>query len=179
MNGGERLGGALAVTCVTLGLVTWPLAFNLGAYGQVFYQDVFRVVVASSILFAIVWVTRPYRAPWIWLVRLALISPLAWLLAAGLIVGSTSEALDRPAFLIWLVLILCVSVPISLRLLADLFAPEVSSVEDRRVSAAIVALVVVVAALGFAAGRNNHRFMTCADFTLAGSSEPENCSRAD
>jgi len=48
MSAGEQLGGALAVTCITLGLITWPLAFNLGAYGEVLYEDIFRVVVASS-----------------------------------------------------------------------------------------------------------------------------------
>ena len=38
-------------------------------------------------------------------------------------------------------------------------------------------LIVVVAGIGFASGRHNDRFMTCADFSVAGSSEPENCSQ--
>lgn len=168
--------GPLAVTAVTLGLVTWPIAFNLGAYGEVFYDDVFRVVVAASTLFAIVVVRRPYASAWTWLVAGALASPLAWLMTAGIVVGSTSEALDRPAFLVWLVLILVVSLPISLRLLADLFAPELMSGTNRRVGGAMVVLMIVVAGLGFGAGRNNDRFMTCTDFAVAGSSEPENCS---
>ena len=172
-----RLGGPIAVTCVTLGLITWPIAFNLGAYGQVFYDDVFQVVVASSILFVIATVTRPYPSPWIWLVQLALASPMAWMVTAGFVVGSTSEAVDRPAFLIWLVLILLVSVPISLRLLLDLFSPEISQVADRRLAWGVVALVVVVAGVGYASGRHNDRFMTCEDFSVAGSSEPANCSR--
>lgn len=176
MNGPARLGGPLAVTCVTLGLIAWPLAFNLGAYGQVFYDDVFRVVVASSILCVIATVTQPYPSPWIWLVRLALASPIAWMITAGFVVGSTSEALERPAFLIWLVLILLVSVPISLRLLLDLFTPEVSQMTDRRLGAGVVVLIIVVAAVGFASGRHNDRFMTCSDFSIAGSSEPANCS---
>ena len=179
MSAGEQLGGALAVTCITLGLITWPLAFNLGAYGEVFYDDIFRVVVASSILFAIVTITRPYRSPQIWLVLGALASRLAWMLAAGFVVGSTSEALDQPAFLLWLVLILLISVPISLRLLLDLFTPEVSQLADRRIGIGVGALIIVVAGLGFVAGRNNDRFMTCADFAVAGSSEPENCSPPD
>ena len=101
------------------------------------------------------------------------------MLAAGFVVGSTSEALDQPAFLLWLVLILLISVPISLRLLLDLFTPEVSQLADRRIGIGVGALIIVVAGLGFVAGRNNDRFMTCADFAVAGSSEPENCSPTD
>jgi len=172
----RRITGPLAVTSVTLGLITWPLAFNLGAYGEVFYDDVFRIVVASSVLFVITFVTPPYRSPWIWVVRAALISPLAWLLTAAFVAGSTSEALDRPAFVAWLIAIFVVSVPISLRLLIDLFTPEVSELPDRRPALALAALVVVVGIIGFSAGRNNDRFLTCYDFAVAGSSEPENCA---
>jgi len=171
----RRITGSLAVTCVTLGLITWPLAFNLGAYGEVFYDDIFRIVVASSVLFVITTVTPPHPSPWIWVVRAALISPLAWMLTAAFVVGSTSEALERPEFVIWLVAVVIVSVPFSLRLLIDLFAPELAEHADRRSALALAALVVAIGVIGFSAGRNNDRFLTCYDFAVAGSSEPDNC----
>ena len=50
---------------MTLGLLTWPLAFNLGEYGDIFYDDIFRVVVASlSILFLITIANSGYPSPW-------------------------------------------------------------------------------------------------------------------
>ena len=42
-----------------------------------------------------------------------------------------------------------------------------------------VALVAVVGILGFIVGRENDRFLTCSDFAIAGSAEPENCARSD
>ena len=38
--------GPLAITVLVVGLIAWPLAFNLGAYGTVLYDDVFTLVVA-------------------------------------------------------------------------------------------------------------------------------------
>lgn len=172
-----RVGGPLTVASITLGLVTWPIAFNLGAYGQVFYDDVFRVVVASSILLVVTILNPPYPVPWRWLVWVALAAPLAWLLTAGYVVGSTSDAMRRPALVVWLALIALVSVPLTLRLLVDLFTPELVRAGSRRIALAVVALVAVVGLTGFVVGRENQRFMTCADFAVAGASEPDNCAR--
>lgn len=171
------VGGPLAVASVTLGFVTWPIAFNLGAYGEIFYDDVFRFMVASSILFVIVALNPPYPAPAIWVVRAALVLPVVWVVAAGYLVGSTSEAMTRPVFVVSLVLVGILSVPVTLRLLVDLFTPDVSRSGSRRLTVAIVLLVATVAIVGFTAGWQNPRFMTCADFAVAGSSEPDNCSQ--
>ncbi len=166
----------MALTAVTLGLIIWPLAFNFGAYGEVLYGDVFSIVVASTILFVITLVNPVYPSPWIWFVRLALAAPMAWLLTAAWVEGSTSAALDRPGFAAWMVLIVLVSVPITVRLLVDMFMPELTGTSGHKVLWSIVALVAIVGAIGFVVGRENPRFMTCADFAIAGSAEPENCA---
>ena len=54
------VSGPLALAAVTLGLLAWSIAFNLGAYGEIFYDNVFQLVVASSILFAITTVNGGY-----------------------------------------------------------------------------------------------------------------------
>jgi hypothetical protein len=171
-----RTGGPLALTAVTLGLIIWPLAFNYGAYGEVHYDDVFSMVVASTILFVVTMVNPVYPPPWIWFVRLALAAPMGWLLTAAWLEGSTSAALDRPGFVVWMLLIVVVSVPVTLRLLVDMFMPELTATASRKVQWSIVALVVIVGAVGFVVGRENPRFMTCSDFIIAGSAEPVNCA---
>ena len=67
------------------------------------------------------------------------------------------------------------SQPITLRLLVDMFTPELTQAGSRRMTLAIVSLVAAVGLIGFAVGRENDRFMSCADFAIAGSSEPKNC----
>lgn len=177
VSGQRTVGGPFALAAVTLGLLTWPIAFNLGAYGEVFYANIFQVVVASSILFVIVVINEVYPSPWNWLVRAALAAPMLWLFAAGYVTGSTSEALNRPVFALSLALIFVVSVPLTLRLLVDLTMPELSEAHSRRMTASIVALVFVVGVVGFVVGNEHPRFMTCEDFSLAGSAEPDDCVR--
>jgi hypothetical protein len=126
-----RTGGPLALTAVTLGLIIWPLAFNYGAYNEVHYDDVFSMVVASTILFVVTMVNPVYPPPWIWFVRLALAAPMGWLLTAAWLEGSTSAALDRPGFVVWMLFIVVVSVPVTLRLLVDMFMPELTATASR------------------------------------------------
>lgn len=173
----RRVGGPLAVASITLGLLTWPIAFNLGAYGEVFYDDIHSIVVASTVLLVITIVNPVYPRPWRWLVWAALAAPLLWFLTAAFVVGSTSDALERPGFVAWLVLIAVISVPLTLRLLVDLFTPELARTRNRRRTRAVVALVAAVGIIGFVVGWQHPRFMTCADFAVAGASEPKGCAR--
>ena len=62
-SGSRPIGGQLAIASMTLGLLTWPIAFNLGANGEVLYDDVLRVLVASSILLVITLVNPAYPQP--------------------------------------------------------------------------------------------------------------------
>jgi len=176
-SAGRVAGGPLAVAAVTLGLLTWPIAFNLGAYGEIFYTNIFQVVVASSILLGIVVVNDAPATPWKWPVRAALAGPVVWMLASAYVTGSTTEALNRPVFVLSFALILVVSVPLTLRLLVDVTMPELSRTRSRRVTVFVIALVFVVGIVGFVVGREHPRFMTCNDFKVAGSDEPEDCAR--
>ena len=172
----RRIGGPLAIAGMTLGMLTWPIAFNLGAYGEVLYEDIFQIVVASSILLVVTLVRPAYRRPWSWLVSLALAAPLAWFAAAAMIAGSTSEAMEEPVFVLALVIIAVISVPLTLQLLIGLFTPELTQTRSRRLTFSVVAIVVAVGLVGFTFGRNNDRFMRCLDFAIAGAAEPENCA---
>ena len=44
--------------------------------------------------------------------------------------------------------------------------------------AIVVVLAVVVSGISFVVGRENDRFLTCADFSVAGSAEPDNCAKS-
>jgi hypothetical protein len=173
---GVSMDGPLSLAAVTLSLVTFGLAFNLGAYDVVFYQDVMKLVVAATTLLVVTFVSPSGRSPTRWMTRVALASLPAWFVTAVIVHGSTGEALRQTGFKIWLALSALTAVPLTLELLVEMFTPEVRQLRNRRL-AILVAVVVVVGAAGFVVGREHPRFLTCSDFAIAGAAEPESCAK--
>lgn len=168
--------GVVAVASVTFSLLSFPIAFNLGAYDAVLYPDVFRAVVASFVLLCLNLRYPTYSGTRVWFTRVWLASPTIWFLCATLTAGSTGAAMSRPVFAIWLIVTIAVSVPLTLKLLIDMFAPEIGDRRDRQPAAWVAVIVGIVAVMGYLAGAFNDRIMTCDDFTLAGASRPSDCA---
>jgi len=59
-----------------------------------------------------------------------------------------------------------------------LVAPEYFTLPGRRVKAALVLVVAIVAGLGFLVGRFNNQILTCEEFIVAGDDPPRNCAHS-
>ena len=172
----SRRFGPAAVATVTISLVSWRIAFNLGAYGEVFYDDVLAFVVASTVGLAISVVASPYARDRQLFTSVALAAPAVWFVLAVLLFDSTAAAASRPVFGFIGLAIVLVSVPVGVKLLVDLFAPDLVSVRERGLFAYGLAIIVIVAAVGYVVGANNDAFLTCDDFKVAGADQPSNCA---
>lgn len=175
-QGPRRTYGPAAVAIVTIALTTWPIAFNFGAYDAAFYQGVFQIVVVSTVAFAILLVRSPYEGLALWFTRIALAAPAVWLAGAVVLFGSLGEAVENAGFGVLALVVAIASVPTVLRVLVELFTPEVELLKNGRALAFAIGIVVFVAVAGFTIGRNNDAFLTCDDFKVAGSDQPTNCA---
>lgn len=168
--------GGLSLAALTLGLIAFPLGFNLGAYDVIFYYDVMKVVVAAMILFAVTFFSKGGRPSVTWLMRIALVSLPLWFAAAAAFEGSTGQAMDRLGYQLWFAASLLVSVPLTLKLMVDMFTPEVRGLRNQRILI-LVAVVSLTGVLGFIAGDQHPRLLVCDDFSVAGASEPDGCTK--
>ncbi|MGI9622188.1 MAG: hypothetical protein ACR2PK_05060 [Acidimicrobiales bacterium] len=168
--------GGLSLAAVTLGLIAFPLGFNLGAYDVIFYEDVMKVVVAAMVLFAVTFFASNGRPLQTWLFRVVLVSLPLWFVAAAVFEGSTGEAMEKTGYQLWLAASLVISVPLTLKLMVDMFTPEVRRLRNQRVMI-LVAVVSLAGVIGYIAGHQHARLLTCNDFAVAGSSEPDGCAR--
>jgi hypothetical protein len=168
--------GVVAIASVTFSLIAFPIAFNLGAYQAVLYPDIFRAVVASFVLLCVNLRYPTYTRTRVWFTRVWLASPTIWFATATLALGSTDAAMERPVFVVWLVVTIAVSVPLTLKLLIDMFAPEIGRGDRRQHALWVAAIVGTVAVMGYLVGTFNDRIMTCGDFSLAGASQPSDCT---
>jgi hypothetical protein len=164
------------VAAIALGLITWRVAFNLGAYGTVFYEDIDGVIVASTIALVASFLGPQRLRARAWPGRVLLAAPMIWTIVALILTGSLTAAESSPAFVALGIIIGVTSVPYILLLLARVVVPSLEIVHGRRL-AALVLVTALVAAGGWLTGYHNDRFMTCNDFKVAGQDLPGNCRR--
>ena len=177
-NGPSRpwLPGIL-VAAIVLSLAAFRIAFVLGAYHTVFYQDIFTVLVASSV--TLVGTVAAPRGSIVrrWWSRLLLAAPAAWVIAAVTFTDSVSTAATEPLLGAFALTIAATSIPYTLLLLARVLTPGITEIRGPRPVVALLMLVVAVVFAGWLVGHYNYRFLTCHDFTVAGDDLPSNCAQ--
>lgn len=154
-------------------LYAWDIAFSLGTHGTIFYyrrHELFvlcLVVVLSAVLLR----DRVYTHPWL---VLLLLPPIALVLQELVVVhpGVVARTAERILSIAALVV-----VPIVVRIVGGLLAPDYFHLPGRRTRVTVIAIIAIVALIGFLAGRANNRYMTCEDFIIAGDDPPKNCAR--
>lgn len=166
------------VAAIVLAVTIWPIGFNLGAYGTIFYDLLLEIwAISLAALLAGLFVDRRADTDLLGKVDIAiLILPSLWLLTNQIDLSSSST-LAR-----WLNALLTfttgfVAVPHILHLVLPISMPEVLEVRGIRRTLNLVLLTALIALAAFTLGYFNDRFMTCQDFAVAGNAEPTNCRK--
>ena len=166
------------VAAVVLAVTIWPIGFNLGAYGTIFYDLLLEIwAISLAALLAGLFVDRRADTDLLSKVDVAiLILPSLWLLTNQLEHSSGSSLAT------WLNYVLTfttgfVAVPHILHLVLPISMPEVLEVRGIRRTLNLVILTALIALAAFTVGYYNDQFMTCQDFAVAGNAEPTNCRK--
>ncbi|MDZ8172961.1 hypothetical protein [Microbacterium xanthum] len=170
----RRQDGRVGVAMVGMAVVVWWPAFTLGAYDDLFFDQLMAVWAAATAAFVFVLVER--RPVGVRLLRaFLLLLPSVWL---ALMFFINDEEEDIFVFLIdaGAILAVLIGLPFTLWLLVRIVWPEFG--DETRVSTKwLIALVVVgVAAASYVLGVNHQAFLTCDDFTESGNSAPADCT---
>lgn len=164
------------VIMVGMAVVVWWPAFTLGAWGEIFFDDILALWAASTAAFVFVLVEhRPVG------VRLArafvLLLPSLWLVLNFVVDDQTEDLgvvlLDLSAFAAILV-----GIPFTLWVLARIVWPDFSEETPRRMKWIITGVVAAVVAVSFLLGLNQSKFLSCEDFAISGNSQPPGCTPA-
>ncbi|WP_125131286.1 hypothetical protein [Microbacterium sp. 10M-3C3] len=166
----------LGVVMVGMAAVVWWPAFTLGAWNEVFFDDVLAVWAASTAACAFVLIEH---RPWPGRIRRALflLLPSLWLVL-NFVVGEDSADLATALLTLAGLVAVVVGFPFTVWVLVRIVWPDLGDDTPRRTKAAVVAVVVGIAVVSFVLGLNQARFLTCEDFTISGNSEPPGCTPA-
>ena len=169
----DRITQAISVAVVAAALVVWWPAFDLGAYGVIFFQQLLALWAASTAIF-LVSLTAGRLARVSWPRRLALLLPSLWLLLAIVLPEVGVRTWSRALFYVAIVLTLA-GMPFLAALLLRVTIAGYEQIPNRRrlLAAAVVGIVAITS---FGLGRFNNRFLTCNDFVISGNDTPPSCS---
>ena len=155
--------------------VAFMLAFNLGAFEEVFYEQLFTVWVIASIVFVASLVSD--LPPNNWAGRLVLLLPTAWVLVAWVDNPRSADVGEDVVF--WLtVVVTVVALPFVAWTLISAINPEFVELPTSN-KFAVGAAVLVFFAAGYLIGARNDSLLTCDDFTVSGNHAPSNCVKVE
>ncbi|ANJ26405.1 hypothetical protein ATC03_06395 [Agromyces aureus] len=154
--------------------IWWP-AFTLGAWGELFFDQVLMVwVAATAAFFVVAFQPRPFPHRTRRLIALSV--PTLWLVLSfvpdagdDLVIG----LVDLLAFVVAIA-----GVPFTLWVMAGIFWPDFRHGLSRGTVAIGVAAIAAITVASFVLGANQRYFLTCEDFAVSGNSNPPGCVHA-
>ncbi len=166
----------VGVVMVGMAVVVWWPAFTLGAWNDLFFDQLLTVWAASTAAFVFVLVER--RPVGLRLLRaFLLLLPSVWL-ALMFTVNDSTEDLFEFVVNLGAILAVLVGLPFTLWVLVQIVWPDFGG-RTRVGTKWLIALVVVgVAVASFILGLNQAHFLTCEDFTISGNNPPAGCTPA-
>lgn len=163
----------VGVVMVGMSIVVWWPAFTLGAWGELFFDQILTVWAASTAAFVFVLVERkPVGGR---LVRaFLLLLPSSWIVLMFLFNDETDDLLVVLIDLAALAVVL-VGIPFTLWVLVRIMWPDFATEARGRTKWLIALVVLGVGVASFVLGLNQARFLSCEDFELSGNSRPPGC----
>lgn len=161
---------------IGIAVPVWETAFNLGAYGTVFYERLFWLwVLSTTTVLTLVLLARGASPVPRWGLAVMGLPTAVILLDLG-----SSALPDSDTMELFLVtasaLAIVVALPYTAYVISEIVNQDLLDVSGLRTIGALAAIAVVIGAAGFTAGLRNDLLLTCEDFEIAGSALPDNCN---
>ena len=167
---------ATLLIAVPAATVAFSLAFNLGAFDEIFFDVILSVWVISTLVLVFSFLSKRLP-PQYWGGRIVLLLPTLWLVLAFVENPEKEGFLEKTLFPTSLVVTL-ICLPFITWILVSAINPDFVELPMR--NRWIVGITVVVFAVaGYAFGARNDWFLNCADFKVSGNDLPENCVKVE
>lgn len=155
--------------------VAFMLAFNLGAFDRIFFDQLLTVWVLATVVLVGSLVSK--LPPQNWAARILLLLPTAWILAAWWAGPTARNNVGNAVFGVTIAITL-IALPLVVWILVSVINPDFAHLPISNRITIIVAVLFFVAA-GYAMGARNDFFLNCDDFKVSGNDLPANCVQVD
>ncbi|MCP3850668.1 MAG: hypothetical protein GY694_10600 [Gammaproteobacteria bacterium] len=159
----------------TLSYHMFRTGFELGAYGELFY--VHKIVAWSLVtgaLIALLLLPRQQSGIKTWQL-LVLFIPSLWVFLTSYFGFQNQGVIIKPGLFILATLSYLICFPYAIYIVVEIINPDLLAIKGYKYKIGITIILFLFFIFGFLYGENNHLFMLCQDFEIAGNMPPENC----
>lgn len=169
---------AFILITVAIAFPAWDFGFELGAFGQLFFEKVFVAwSISTALLLVLVFIPKDKlevpRLAWF-----ATAIPSLWLVLALTIHAAPDVRLLGQALTVTGFIAYVACFPYVVYMAVSIAYPDLLKIRRRAPQVAIGAIILGLVLTGFVVGRNHPHFLTCEDFDISGNFVPENCTPA-
>ena len=165
----------LVVAAVALAYPVGQTGFELGAYGELFFDNKLAawITVTATLMVLCVLPKQYLPVPRSHLWFLAV--PSLWLLARFAIGVSSPGALVHPVLFAVGAVSFALCVPYAIYLIARIANPNLADLRGTRLRLWLVAIAIIFFTAGYGIGKRNDLFLTCQELRISGAELPEYC----
>lgn len=166
---------AFILIVIAVAYPAWDAGFELGVFGQLFYEKVFVAWSISTALFIVLLVLPKDKLRVPTIAWFATLIPSLWLVLALAIraepdVRLLGYALTATGFVAYLACF-----PYVIYMAVSIAYPELLRVRKRRAQFALIGVIFGLVAIGYVIGKNHTHLLTCEDFEISGHYVPADC----
>ncbi|WP_260857320.1 hypothetical protein [Microbacterium sp. 1.5R] len=161
-----------ALVLIGMSIAVWWPVFTLGAWGELFFDQLLTVWVVSIAGLVVVLAQPRGRRRWGRVIALSI--PSLWL-ALSFATGTSDGDLAVSLVELLGIAVGLVGIPFTLWSICRIVWPELFSELRLRARFGVLLTVVAIAGASFLLGTSQALFLTCDDFTISGNSEPPGC----
>jgi hypothetical protein len=163
------------VCIITLAYPIWQAGFEIGVYGELFYERKFVAwVLVTAAFFGFGFLPRqmlPFPRAYL----LILLVPSVWMVARLVLIHTFSTDFLFPVLFALTLVSYLFCLPFSIYLLLQLVNPEMLRIRNPQALMGLIAICVAFFAIGFGMGSNHERFVSCSEFEISGNDLPPAC----
>ncbi|WP_322410367.1 hypothetical protein [Microbacterium invictum] len=164
----------IGVVMVGMSLVVWWPAFTLGAWGDLFFDQLLTLWAASTAALVFVLVERAPVGGKLGRALLLLV-PSLWIVLSY-VFNEDERNLGVLLVSVGAVLMVIVALPFTMWVLVRIVWPDFRSFTRRSTRWLILGVVGGIAIVSFVLGVTQSEWLYCEDFAISGNSEPPGCT---
>lgn len=165
------------LSAVAVSVTMWNLSFNLGAFGVIFFSDIFTAWVTASATFLACLLLPPKQSPVRKQGLLIMAFPTLGFLLSALETNITNPVV-RTVSLLTGAVTYAFCLPYTLNVIFSITQSEVVSL-SRKLFKKLILVALIIGLTGYFVGSHNYLFLSCFDFKISGNDLPQNCRKAD